>query len=178
MGTLELFETERIVPISPKNMVCVEIHIDFAMKLNAEWHSRLPETEKSNLLRNKHSAFFGAVYEEHCFAVAMWTSPVARKINDGQTLELRRLAIAKDAPKCTATWMISRMQKQIKLKFPEIKKLISYQDTEVHSGTIYAAANWTAENVSTGGQWCAPSRYRKTVQTDAPKVRWAYTLRK
>jgi hypothetical protein len=177
MGVIELFPVERIPPNSPKLLTCLEVGIDYAMQQNELWHSRLPKTDKSNLVRTSHSVFYAAAYQDCCFAVAIWTNPIARKISDGKTLELRRLAIAPDAPKFTATWMIAKMQKMISKKFPEICKLISYQDTEVHTGTIYAAANWKKENVSSGGQWSAPSRKRKMVQTDAPKVRWAYFLR-
>ena len=49
-------------------------------------------------------------------------------------------AIASDAPKYTATRMLSIMVKRIKKEFPDIVRLISYQDTEVHKGTIYKAA--------------------------------------
>ena len=61
-------------------------------------------------------------------------------------------------------------------KFPEIEKVISYQDTAVHLGTIYKAANWTQSNISSGGEWTRQSRARGKVQTAVPKVRWEFSL--
>ena len=76
------------------------------------------------------------------------------------------------------TYVMARMAKVIKEKFPEIEKLISYQDTEVHLGTIYKAANWIPANTSEGGEWSRKSRGRAKVQTAVPKVRWEYSLLK
>jgi hypothetical protein len=107
----------------------------------------------------------------------MWTTPVAaNRMKDGQNiLELRRLAISPDSPKFTATWMISKMVKDIQVRFPNIHTLVSYQDTEVHSGTIYAAANWTRDSVSKYIPWDNDKRERQaSVQTTADKVRWVY----
>jgi hypothetical protein len=173
----DLFLGERIQPKSPKEMRLVEVGVDFVMEKNYQWHSRLPETYKGNLVGNKHRVFYAAEFNEHCFAVAIWTSPVSRKLAEqGTFIELRRLAIAPDAPKFTATWMIGKMVKDIKKRFPEVTKLYSYQDTEVHTGTIYAAANWTKELVSKGSEWSVPSRKRPKSQSIADKVRWAYKL--
>lgn len=173
----DLFELPRIAPNSPKLMTIKEIGVLYAMQKNGEWHSRLPITSHSNMIRNSHKVFYGAEYQDHCFAVAMWTSPVARRLaNQKIYLELRRLAIAPDAPKFTATWMIGKMIKNIKKKFPDIKKLVSYQDLDVHSGTIYAAANWKRDNITKGAEWSVPSRARKKAQSTSDKARWVYEL--
>ena len=173
----DLFDLPRIPPRSPKLMKIKEIGVLYAMQKNAEWHSRLPITNRSNMVRNSRKVFYGAEYQDNCFAVAMWTSPVARRLaNQKIYLELRRLAIAPDAPKFTATWMIGKMVKDIKKRFPEIKKLISYQDMDVHSGTIYAAANWKKDNVSRGAEWSVPSRARQKVQSVSDKARWVYEI--
>ena len=173
----DLFLGERIAPDSPKKMRLLEVGVEFAMRHNEMWHSRLPETYHGNLVGNKHCVFYGAEYQDHCFAVAIWTSPVARKLAEqGTFLELRRLAIAPDAPKFSATWMLGKMVKNIKFKFPEVTKLVSYQDTEVHTGTIYAAANWKKDHISKGAEWSVPSRKRPKSQSTADKVRWVYDL--
>ena len=173
----DLFLGDRIPPTTPKKMNLREVGVEFAMRHNEMWHSRLPKTEQSNLIRNKLTAFYGAEFEDHCFAVAIWTSPVARKLAEqGTFLELRRLAIAPDAPKFSATWMLGKMIKNIKVKFPEVTKLVSYQDTEVHTGTIYAAANWKKDHISKGAEWSVPSRPRPKAQSTADKIRWVYDL--
>ena len=99
-----------------------------------------------------------------------------RMAKDQVWLELRRLAIAPDAPKFTATWMLSKMVKAIKKRHPEITKLVSYQDTEVHTGTIYAAANWKKDVVSKFQEWTTESRKRNNLQSKADKIRWVYDL--
>ena len=108
----------------------------------------------------------------------MWTDPVAanRMSKDHVWLELRRLAIAPDAPKFTATWMISKMIKDIKSRFPDVTMLVSYQDTEVHTGTIYKAANWKLDIVSKFKDWSNETRKRNAVQTKADKIRWTYPI--
>ena len=175
---MDLFNTERIAPSSPKLLTLREIGIDHAMKYNLEWHSRLPQTDKSNLIRNAYKVFYGAEYLGECFGSAIWTTPIAnnRMSKDFIWLELRRLAIPEDAPKFTATWMISKMIKDIKKKFPDVTRLVSYQDTAVHLGTIYAAANWIKDKENTGGEWNV-TRDRKKSQAATPKNRWIYNLR-
>jgi hypothetical protein len=161
-------------PITPKLFRIIPISAAFACKLNKKWHSRLPIIDWSNVVRNTYSICYGAEWGGTFWAVAIWSSPVAQnRFKDGKTiLELRRLAISGDAPKFTATRMISQMVKDIKKRFPEIKRLISYQDTEVHSGTIYKASNWVAVTESRGLMWNTEKRKRSPEQTTAKKIRW------
>jgi hypothetical protein len=171
----------RVAPDSCKQMSCNICSVDTAMYYNEIWHSRLPKTNKGNLLRNKHCAFFAAVYDLNIFAIAIWTTPVAanRMSNGYETLELRRLAISSDAPKYTATWMLSKMIKYIKSNIPQIVKLVSYQDIDVHSGTIYKAANWKLEATTKYTDWNTSTRIRKSiVQSRSDKNRWVYILDK
>jgi hypothetical protein len=94
-------------------------------------------------------------------------------------LELRRMAIADDCPKNTASRMLSWMRKDVQTRFPEIIRLISYQDTEVHYGTIYKASGWKCVNADKPTQvdWNTTKRVRNKAQSDAPKVRWEYELK-
>ena len=68
------------------------------------------------------------------------------------------------------------MVKDIKNKMKDIELLISYQDTEVHSGTIYKASNWTAAYTNRGQSWSNKTRQRNEEQTLAAKTRWEYAL--
>lgn len=175
----DLFNVERVLPVSPKLLTIREIGVNHAIKYNEDWHSRLPKTVKGNLLRNKHYVFFGAEYLGECFGSAIWTTPVAnnRMSKYYVWLELRRLAIPDDAPKYTATFMIAKMIKAIKRKYPDITRLVSYQDTEVHTGTIYAAANWKLDTVSKFQEWNSENRERKNeLQSKSDKIRWIYAL--
>jgi hypothetical protein len=145
--------------------------------LNAAWHSRLPEVIRGNIDRNKYSICFGAEFSNKFYAIAIWSSPVARKLatSGDDWLELRRMAIANDAPKNTASRMISVMVRMIKKAFPEIKRVISYQDTDVHHGTIYKASGWNQEAKNTNADW-NKSRNRASAQATGTKIRWGKDL--
>ena len=158
------------------NIEIQETSAAVACKLNEIWHSRLPQLHPSNVWRSKKYICFLFTMDQAVVGVGIWSSPVARMLSNKTLLELRRLALNEHCPKNTATYVIARMVKKIKEKFPEIEKLISYQDTEVHLGTIYKAANWKEANISTGGEWSRKSRGREKVQTSVPKVRWEYSL--
>jgi hypothetical protein len=162
-------------PTSPKLMQIVTISAARACQLNGEWHSRLPNIHPSNVTRNRHYACFAAKYNFDVYAVAIWSSPVNQSFCMDTVLELRRMAIRDEAPKNTATWMLSKMTKQIKKLLPSIKRLISYQDTDVHHGTIYKAGNWIPVSVVEYRPW-NKTRLRNNEQSNASKIRWEYSL--
>lgn len=171
--------------VSPKQLEIIEIDRYLARDLNKLWHSRLPLYNTGFCLNSLVS--FGALYRNVYYAIAIWTNPVAAALPQHEWLELRRMAIAPDAPKYTATRMLSKMQRAIKAKFPQVTTLISYQDTEVHKGTIYKAANWFSAGTHTGGSWNRPNsknlngkpRTRPDLnEATGPKIRWQYELRK
>ena len=72
--------------------------------------------------------------------------------------------------------IISSIFKKNKKQFPDITKLVSYQDTEVHTGTIYAAANWKQDAVSKFQEWTQGNRVRNKLQSQSDKIRWVYEL--
>jgi hypothetical protein len=123
---------------------------------------------------------FGANYKNIYYAVAWWTKPIAsNRIKNGlNILELRRMAIHDSAPKNTASRFLSIMTKMIKIKKPEIFKLISYQDTEVHLGTIYKASNWIAATETKFISWKNRKDYNRIDQSTAPKIRWEKQIRR
>jgi hypothetical protein len=174
-----LFQTEDggANPTSPLQLKIRVIELDTAMRLNKLWHSRLPDFYMGTC--RIEWICFGAMYKNKWYASAIWSAPIARALNGKNFLELRRLAIAEDAPKNTATRMISIMTKIIKQKFPHIIKLISYQDTEVHQGTIYKASGWYKGLYSKGADWKStmPNRSRRHSVTTADKIRWEKDLR-
>ena len=146
---------------------------DTFKELNALWHSRLP------MIGNSHGrVYYRAEYGGVVYAVAMWSNPVARLLPQREWIELRRLAIAPDAPKNTASRMLGWMARDIKRRFPEVIRLVSYQDCEVHTGGIYKAAGWvTPENyISRARGWAksktGKGREGRTDQAVAPRMRW------
>lgn len=145
------------------------IDVKVAVILNRLWHSSLPVftglPEKCKAIVAEH----GGLY----YAAAIWSPPVARKLNWTGRYELRRFAISGDAPKNTASRMLRVMRLLVTRKFPDVEILISYQDKDSHMGTIYRAAGWVpvAENeVPAEGWHTRPGR--AATQTNAAKVRW------
>jgi hypothetical protein len=142
----------------------------FALALNRKWHSRLPEL-----------AFIGIKYAFHArfrdttIAVAVWSGPVARMLPKNW-LELRRMACSPEMPKNGASAFLSWMVRYL-MKHSDSERFISYQDTDVHQGTIYRASGWTAASQSRrGDSWKRECRERKNLNGDetiaSPKIRW------
>ena len=162
------------IPTSSLQFHFGEISVDLAIKLVSLWHSRLPFVDKSNITRTKLLWCVGAECGGKWYAVAIWTNPISPTYAHRPFLELRRMAIADDAPKNTASRMLSIMAKMIRRKFPKVTRVISYQDTDVHKGTIYAASGWTKAGTSKGGinNWTRKKRSRKDSQATGDKIRW------
>ena len=168
------------IPTSPLQLTFEVIRAQTACRLNAQWHSRFPEIDWSNVVRNQRYICYGANFEGVYYATALWSTPIAaNRFKDGALLlELRRMAIAQEAPRNTASRMLSWMRKDISKRFPEIIRLISYQDTEVHSGTIYKASGWKlVKTMNKEVEWDKEGRKRNAVQSQAPKVRWEFDLK-
>lgn len=165
-------------PTSPLQFKIVELNVFDACEYNKKWHSRLPKIDWSNVVRNTHYVCYGASFNNWCYAVALWSSPVAQnRFKDGTSiLELRRMAISNEAPKNTASRMISVMVKLIRNKFPDIKRLISYQDTDVHKGTIYKASGWKPASETEFISWTNKDRVRNKDQATGLKVRWEISI--
>ena len=170
---------ERITPPeSATQFEFVVIRAQTACEYNEAWHSRLPKIHWGNVVRNTHYVCFAAIYEGDVYAITIWSSPVAQnRFKHGkQVLELRRMATSPECPKFTATRMLSHNRKWIKQNMKDIALLVSYQDTEVHAGTIYKADNWVASNLSKGMKWDTDQRQRNEEQSLADKIRWEYKL--
>lgn len=162
-------------PISALQLSVYKIPYYRAALLNQEWHSRMPYIGSFQMC----SPCFGAEFANRFYAVAMWSLPIAaNRLTDGfNSLELRRMAICNDAPRNTASRMLKVMRLTIKREMPQIKKLISYQDTAVHKGTIYRADNWTPIDCGDFTSWEKHSKRPGSVeQSTAKKVRWELSL--
>lgn len=165
-------------PTSALQLHIQEIRRDMAVALNKKWHSRLPNYRMGCRPRQHAWVCYGAFFAEVCYAVAIWSHPNSKALDDGKTLELRRLAIAPDAPKNTASRMLRIMKVLTKKNDGWCELLISYQDTEAHTGIIYKAAGWTAATVSEAMDYTyGGKRSRPTQEHMARKVRWQCTLK-
>ena len=161
-------------PTSALDLVFSTCGREVFARLNLAWHSRLP------LIGASHGRVY-YIAEHGCtaYAVAMWSNPVARLLPQREWLELRRLAVASDAPRNTASRMLGWMARDIKRRFPDVVRLISYQDCEVHTGGIYKAAGWKQADgyVSRARGWAKGNgggrdRIGRTNQAVSPRMRW------
>lgn len=162
-------------PTSPLQMRVEPIAFDRAKELNRLWHSRLPRLG-TGFIKAQPYLCFAAEHAGVAYAVAIWSNPVARALPQQEWLELRRLAISGDAPRYTASWMLGIMRMLIARQRRKVKTLVSYQDTEVHTGTIYAAAGWTKTITTTHAEWNMPGRSRPAAQSAALKQRWQIAI--
>ena len=170
-----LFGSGDSVPRSAKDFTLWDISAEEAARLNREWHSVLPDTHLGNIKGAKRKAYYAFEFDGRYYATAIWTCPVAANRLSFEAIELRRLAIADDAPRNTATRMLSLMRKDLKKKYPELRKAISYQAVDHHHGTIYKADNWHPQGVTKFKDW-GGKRKRAGVQTKSDKVRWEHDL--
>lgn len=161
-------------PTSALQLFVHRIDTNLAIALNGEWHSRLPKIGRGSV--NIQYPCFAATFEDTIYAVAIWSNPIARLLPQWEWLELRRFAIAPDAPKNTASRMLAVMVRLIRKQMPRIVHLISYQDTEAHTGCIYRAAGWTPVDVGGCREWKMPGRNRPATQSNAKKIRWEKQL--
>jgi hypothetical protein len=123
---------------------------------------------------------FHARHEDFSYAVALWSNPVARMLPQ-HWLELRRMACSPEMPKNGASAFLAWMARYFRKNHKEAERLISYQDTEVHQGTIYKAAGWIEGNrTRQGDTWETGNRGRINANGDetiaSVKVRWERTL--
>jgi hypothetical protein len=153
-----------------------EVGMRLAAELNRTWHSMLPRTDLGNLLCGNMSVAYAAEHEGRYYGVAIWSQPIVHALCDGHTIELRRLAICRDAPRNTASRMLGVMRRLVPKKYPHITRGISYLAIDVHNGTIYRASGWSpvGKIVSARPQRLTGSQQRATgpLQTTSRKQRW------
>lgn len=182
IGSMPLFQEGNggSSPTSALQLVFQEISMRTAAELNRQWHSMLPRTDLGNLLCGNMSVAYGARHDDTWYAVAIYTQPIVASLCDGATIELRRLAICDDAPKYTASRMLSITRKLLRRKWKHMKRIISYQAVDVHKGTIYRASGWApvGKIVDARPQRQPGSKQRATgpLQTISRKRRWEIGL--
>lgn len=125
-----------------RHLTFEECPTDEAVELCRKWHSRLPNTQWGPWQFAFRAHFSGTV-----FAVALWNNPSARTLPP-HWLELRRMACSPDAPRNTASRFLGWMVRFFTASHPDRERCISYQDTAVHTGTIYKAAGWQIGHVA------------------------------
>jgi hypothetical protein len=137
-----LFYISHTVPSRARHLSISGCSKSHAAQMTRAWHSRLP-----NVQDGPWQFAFKCSKDGVTYAVALWNNPSARMLPQNW-LELRRMACAPDAPKFTASRFLGWMVRYFRENCPERERCISYQDTAVHTGTIYKASNWTPAYVS------------------------------
>lgn len=168
-------------PTSPLQLAWYRISPETASRLNALWHSVLPRITLRAICHNKYWQCYGAEYGGMWYAVAIWTSPVAaNRMHDGWlALELRRFAIAPEAPPHTASRGLKVMRVLLRSQMPWIRRLVSYQSCEHHTGTIYKAAGWHCTGTTEYASWLPrPGKPVYVPQIVTPKLRWEYVIQR
>lgn len=169
-------EGDGLIPISPLHLHFETCALSDAVALVRMWHSRLPVIAESNAKMYPWVAYW-ATFSNRVYACSIWSQPVARLFNGRNYIELRRMAISPTAPRNTASRMLGWMVRDIRKRFPDVVKCISYQDAEVHTGTIYKASGWVCTDMNRDGGWNRPNRFRKAPQSGSAKYRWELTLK-
>jgi hypothetical protein len=149
------------------------VDLSTALEFNRLWHSQLPRLDR----RVAAWLCYGASDNGQYRAIAVWSLPVARLLpQDGSCLELRRFAIALGCPKNTASRMLGWMVRDLGRRRPAARRLVSYQDCNVHTGTIYKASGWSPTPAPGGGAWNHGSR-RRVARRILKKIRWELHLK-
>ena len=180
-----LFGEPSVLAVSAKQLVLEVVPVEWVRQLNFDWHSQLPELGGLAFgdLRVGHALTFdGGVY-----GVAMWTRPIAANRmahRSDHLVELRRLAIPDYAPKYAASRMLGQMARWFRRERPDVCRLLSYQMTDVHSGTIYKASNWSparrqpADERMQNRSWSYHTKTKAVDVSTATTVRWELQLHK
>lgn len=112
----------------------------------------------------------GAFYRFELVGVAVIGRPVSRHEDNGETLEIIRLAFAPGAPKNAPSWLIGRVKQLAWLQGK--RRLIAYASTgEGHRGTIYKAAGFELVGETRGEKWSRDGRPRADQDT-SPKLKF------
>lgn len=175
---MPLLHADEHQPPAKASLITVEpCPVQFARAGIAAWHSRLPRTQPGSWM-----LAFAAHYQYTCFGTALWSNPSTPSL-PADWLELRRLAVGPEAPHCTASRMLGQMTRWIKQHRRDVPMLVSYQDQEVHTGTIYRAAGWypAAEKPFRVDPRKGPGRLGRTnlngdIPETAAKTRWQLAL--
>lgn len=96
---------------------------------------------------------------ERLCGVAIAGQPIARHMDDGDTIEVRRVCVDGTRNACSKLYgACARIAKEF-----GYKRIITYT-LETEPGTSLKASGWNDCGICGGGSWNVPSRPRETVQ--------------
>jgi len=147
------------------------------MPLRAKWCSQREANTLVEQLHRHHQPSQGdifrvaAVDSDGCHGVVQVGRPVSRMLDDGETVEVIRLAT--DGSKNVCSFLYSRAARIAQEM--GFKKIITYI-LETEPGTSLRASGWTCEGAAGGGSWSVPSRPRADKAPTCKKQRWSKQL--
>lgn len=159
------------IPTSALHFRIERLPFKRALEYNAAWHSILPRFG-TGFIDDQPFPCFAAVCGGLIYAVAIWSNPASRHLPQHTWLELRRMAVAPDAPPNAASRMLRIMRLLLRRAFPQIVRVVSYQSKSVHGGAIYRADGWRPVAECKGDTWNRPGRARLESQQIDDRVRW------
>lgn len=115
---------------------------------------------------------------EELVGVAIVGRPVARNLDDGETLEVTRLCVL-DGIKNACSKLLSAVTRACQAI--GCARVVSYT-LESEGGGAWVASGWTREGETGGGTWSRPSRARggglfpEDHAPEGVKVRWSRTF--
>lgn len=133
-----------------------------------------------NQFHRHHKASVGDVFrigltcDGELIGVISVGRPVARRLDDGYTLEVNRLCV-KDGYKNACSLLYSRAARAGKAL--GYRRILTYI-LSFEPGTSLKAAGWTKESTTRGQTWAQPSRHReqKSLFQKYDKIRYGKTL--
>ena len=137
-----------------------------AKELVEDWH---------NHLKPPAGWKFGFALEDDIgiVGVIIVGRPVARKLDDGSTMEITRCALIGKGIKNAASMMIGAACRTAQLQ--GYTRMISYT-LEDEDGAAYRAAGFQVDHISKGHKWNCKSRARSDEQPTCDKKRWVKNL--
>lgn len=163
------------IPTSALDLTIERIDLARARALNRLWHSILPSIDTGCIVKQPYPCF-AATHAGIIYSVAIWSNPIARHLPQHSWLELRRMAIAPDAPRNTGSRMLAIMRRLLRNDYPHIERIISYASASVHTGAIYRADGWVEAARSRPDTWARPGRSRPESKQQDARIRYERTL--
>ncbi len=105
--------------------------------------------------------------DNHIVGVAMVGRPVSRRVDDGWTLEVNRVATDGTKNACSALYASAWRA----AKAMGYKRLVTYT-LNTEPGTSLVAAGWKSLGETKGGSWSVPSRPRVDKHPTQKKIKW------
>jgi len=120
-------------------------------------------------------ACFSARYNDAIVAIVILGRPVARHADDGTELSITRFCRRDDRPANTGSWLIARARRWAELE--GFDTLSAHAGVAGNYGTVYEAAGFECENMTTadGSGWT--NRENRDSWDDYERRKWVYDLR-